>query len=51
MYKLQNCISLSAVMEDLGDLVLVRNIFPLFSFCFLPQSRKTYFSGPYAHFV
>lgn len=50
MCKFQNCTFLSAVMEELGDLVLVRNIFSLFSiFFFSFQSRQTPVSGPYAH--
>lgn len=48
IYKFQNCTSLSAVMEELGDLVLVRNIFSLFS-VFLTSSMQTPLSGAYAH--
>lgn len=35
MYKFQTYTSLSAVTEELGDLVLVRSIFSLFSFVLL----------------
>lgn len=39
-YNIQKCASLSAVMEDLGDPVLVRNVFSLFSIFFTLKVGK-----------